>query len=227
MTTQKPLTIIAPVKQDRLEQLFKTLHQINYYVDQEMPVSSFETIGTIHFARWLVIDYSPSTFEAFNKDFPKLVFSTNFDGEIHQQVKDLCEKASDIIDQLYEHCEGYPASSERNVESRVEYLNRYMIRPSAFYRGAPGRSLQQIRQEDQLHIKLREFLDSKSFDNYPAKNVLRELRDYILNDPSYQWVRTPVSLPRINLAWHDRSGLPDDPVIAGSFNLGANCSIRI
>jgi hypothetical protein len=205
MTRQEPLTIIAPVKKERLELLFKTLHQINYYVDQEMPVSSFETIGTIHFARWLVIDFLPSTFEAFNKDVPKLVFSSNFDGEIQQQINDLCEKASDIIDQLYEHCEGYPALTDRNVGSRVEYLNRYMIRPSAFYRGAPGRSLQQIRQEDQLHTKLRNYLDSKSFDNYSAKNIQRELRDHILNDPAYQWVRTPVTLPRIN--WFGMFGL--------------------
>ena len=160
MSRQAPLTIVSPVKKDRLEMLFSILYQLNYNVEHQMP-ESFERIGTIHFARWLVIDFSPSSFAGFVADAPKLVFSSNFDGEIKQQIRDLCEKATDIIDKVYANCEGYPEPIDRNVTSRVEYLTSFMIGPSAFYRGSPGRSVQQIRQEQRLQTKLRQYLDSK------------------------------------------------------------------
>src|SRR5688572_27311191 len=197
MSTQQPLTIVCPVKKERLEMLFSILYQLNYNVEHQMP-ESFEKIGTIHFARWLVIDFSPSTFAGFVPDAPKLVFSSNFDGEIKQQIRDLCEQATDIIDKVYENCEGYPEAVDRNVTARIDYLTKFMIAPSAFYRGSPGRSVQQIRQEQGLQKKLRQYLDSKSFDNQSAKDVHQELKQFILHDPGFDWVRTKVRMPMVN-----------------------------
>jgi hypothetical protein len=197
MSRQAPLTIVSPVKKDRLEMLFSILYQLNYNVEHQMP-ESFERIGTIHFARWLVIDFSPSSFAGFVPDAPKLVFSSNFDGEIKQQIRDLCEKATDIIDKVYANCEGYPETTDRNLTSRVDYLTRFMITPFAFYRGSPGRSVQQIRQEQSLQKRLRQYLDSKSFDNRSAKDVHQELKQFILNEPTFDWVRSKVRMPTVN-----------------------------
>jgi len=204
MSRQEPLTIVSPVKKDRLQSLFNILFELNYNVEHHMP-ESFEKIGTIHFARWLVIDFSPSTFAGFVPDSPKLVFSSNFDGEIKQQIRDLCERATDIIDKVYENCEGYPSAADRTITTRIEYLTRFTIAPSAFYRGSPGRSVQQIRQEDMLQKKLRAYLDSKSFDNRSAKDVHRELKQFILKDPAFDWVRRSVKLPTIN--WFGMIGI--------------------
>ncbi|HSB93744.1 MAG TPA: hypothetical protein VLC28_11515 [Flavitalea sp.] len=197
MSNQSPLTIVSPVQKSQQQALLKVLFELNYNVEHRMP-ESFEKIGTIHFARWLVIDFSPGSFPGFVPNDPKLVFASNFDGGIKDQIRDLCEQATDIIDKVYDHCEGYPEPANRSIPSRIEYLTRFMVMPSAFYRGSPGRSVKQIRQEDQLQKKLRAYLDSKSFDNRSAKDVHQELKKFILQDPGFDWVRTSIRLPAIN-----------------------------
>ena len=42
----------------------------------------------------------------------------------------------------------YPEPGERTTESRKEYLETYMVKTSAFFIGAPGRSVQQITRKN-------------------------------------------------------------------------------
>lgn len=204
MTRQEPLTIVAPVEPKQLESLFATLKTLNFGVEHHLP-ETFEKLGTIHFARWLVIDYLPAAVDGFDANAPKLVFSSNFDGDVRKHIVDLCEQTSELIDSLYGHCVGYPNSVNRTASDRIKYLTSYMIRPSAFYRGSPGRSLTQIRQEDQLHTTLRNYLNAGSFDGLPAQKVLSQLQVYIRNQPGFEWALEETSMPKIN--WFAMAGI--------------------
>ena len=190
MSKQMPLTLITPVIEDRKEHLLGFLKRLKMGLEHNIH-ESFENIGTIHFARWLVIDQEKG-------QQPKLIFSSNFDGAIEQQIKDLCTTAADIIDKIYECCEGYPSQAERTTESRAAYLHKWYIKPSAFYRGSPGRSLQQIRDEDKLHCSIRDFLNSKNWENHSAQDVKKQIYETVFSGAEFQWAKTSIKLPRVN-----------------------------
>jgi hypothetical protein len=190
MSKQLPLTLVTPVLDSRKERLLEDLKEIRVNLQKGIQ-ESFENIGTIHFARWLIIDIEPG-------QKAKLVFSSNFDGEIQQQIKDLSSTAGDIIDKIYECCEGYPSPGERTPQTRADYLNKWYIPPSAFYRGAPGRSLKQIKDEDRLHSFILNFVNSKKLDNYSASEVKKQVQEAVFSNPDFEWVKTPIKLPRVN-----------------------------
>lgn len=196
MIQQEPLTIITPVHPGQVDSLLATMKKINFEVEHHLP-ERLEEINTIHFARWLLIDYDQYDSEAFDPGSPKLVFSSNFDGKASQQLLDLCEKSTPIIDMLYGHCIGYPLH-DADTEAKVNYLHEHSVKPSAFYRGSPGRSVKQIRLEDRLHGELRNFLNDRSFEGKTAVAIHRELKSHIESLPEFNSLRERVTLPRIN-----------------------------
>jgi hypothetical protein len=195
MSIQNPITLITPVKESMHDQLFAFLEQLKQELNNHMKVS-FEKIGTIHFLRWFVIDYEKSNSNLTST--PKLVFSSNFDGAIDQQIIDLCTKASDVIDKIYSCCEGYPTAIEITLEKRIAYLKKWLVPPSAFYRGSPNRSLQQILNENKLRDFIREYLDSHNFENQTAQQIHKKLKQTIFANAEFEWVKQPITLPKIN-----------------------------
>jgi len=58
------LTTIAPIKAGQLDSLRQVLRGV-----QDNPSAALQRIGTIHYARWVIID-----------DGARLLFTSNFDG---------------------------------------------------------------------------------------------------------------------------------------------------
>ena len=55
MPHQNPITIIVPVRQDKVVELRTVLNQIKQDLLNKKN-EDFERIGTIHYARWVIID---------------------------------------------------------------------------------------------------------------------------------------------------------------------------
>ncbi len=197
MTQQFPITLVTPVAIDRTDQLFAYLKKLRQGLEENIH-ESFENIGTIHFARWLVIDSEIDKGVSSRGDKAKLVFSSDFDGDITKQFNDLCTVSADIIDNIYACCEGYPNQGERNTESRVSYLRKWIIPPSAFYRGAPYRTLQQVRDEDRLHAFILDFIATKKWDGRRSADVKKEIAEAVKAQPEFSWARKPFSMPQVN-----------------------------
>ena len=197
MPQQHPLTLVTPVLESRQETLFEYLENLKTGLEHDIH-ESFEDIGTIHFARWLVIDTDIKKGQSSMGDMPKLIFSSNFDGDVEQQLKDLCTESADILDRIYACCEGYPVEADRTCASRVAYLEKWRIPPSAFYRGAPERTLQQIRNEDSLHNFIAGFISSKNWDNYRSGEIKKKIAQAVIANSEYAWVKEPFKMPRIN-----------------------------
>lgn len=197
MVNQYPLTLVTPVSASRKETLYEYLRGLKSDLEHHIH-ESLENIGTIHFCRWLVIDYDIEKGISPIGDMPKLIFSSNFDGTLAQHIKDLCTTAGHIIDKVYDCCENYPALEERTPASREAYLNKWIVSPSAFYRGSPGRSLKQIRSEKELRNFIRAYLDSKKWDNHSAKEVHRKIKEAVFEKPEFAWAKEPVTLPKVN-----------------------------
>ena len=103
---QNPITLITPVKKDRIGTLHQSLKEIKEDLIARKH-EEFENIGTIHFARWVIID-EPGEANNPEQEDAKLVFSSNFDGLFDDQIKALCTISVDLIDRIYQCCEGYP-----------------------------------------------------------------------------------------------------------------------
>ena len=181
MIRQYALTLITPVLVEKKPELFDLLVEVKEFLKRNIDkdVKSVDDIGTIHYARWVVIDYEIEKGQSAMGDMPKLVYSSNFDFEtqhpdknrsaaaVEQHIEDLCTKACDIIDMIYDCCEGYPPKEERirNPGSRIQYLKKWIVPVAAFYQGSPARSVKQIKGESELRNYIRKFLDSKKWNN--------------------------------------------------------------
>lgn len=196
MSNQNPLTLITPIKQDRLDDLYGYLSGLKYALEKGRH-SLFENSNTIHYLRWLVIDDKNKVFFKGTERSPKLVFSSNFDGSVSNHLHDLCSNNEEhLIDRLYECCEGYPEVNERTLESRITYLQKHMVKVSAFYNGSVRRSLPQIRQEQKLRVFLREMLSNHNWEELSAKEIHSKLRQAVTGEPDFEWVKTSYKMPK-------------------------------
>ena len=154
MSHQNPLTVIAPIRTDRLGDLRNVLDAIKEELIEKKHVD-FETLGTIHFCRWIILEKA----DVYGQHYiPQLAFSSNFDGGIEKHIADLCSgNIAPFIDRIYECCENYPETATRDNNARINYFKKWMVKPMAFYMGAPGRSIPQIKQESDLRNRLRIF----------------------------------------------------------------------
>jgi hypothetical protein len=193
---QNPITIVTFVIPEHAFQLEHKLFEIKKRLLENLHVD-LANLGTIHYARWFIIDAPKEQGNPDNEKM-KLVFSSNFDGSINDNLNDLCTKSSELIDSIYQYCEGYPELINRTVETRVDYLLKSNISAASFYRGSPHRSLSQIIQESKLQQFLRTELDKQSWDQYSAKEVCAFLQAKVRGIPEFDWTKTPFKMPSIN-----------------------------
>jgi hypothetical protein len=156
------------------------------------PRFPFNRIGSLHFCSFAVLDGDPE----FR---PCLVFEATFDGSLNCFLEALLHVAPDAIDEIYRHCEGYPASGRAIPELVKQYLAHHDEGAQAIYLGSPGRTVAQIKGEAQIYDALansvcRPWSRDKAM---PATfaGVLQELRDVILNVPGNRWAQQTAAVP--------------------------------
>src|SRR5665213_127781 len=140
MIPQNPLTLVTPVKNGERDNLDSLLMKIRVDINNGLP-QQFEELNTIHYARWVLLEPKDADGNPQPGVGVRLVFSSDFDGDENQHLSDISTKCAEFFDALYSHCEGYPEANERTPESRKKYLSRWRVKSSAFFAGAPGRTL--------------------------------------------------------------------------------------
>jgi hypothetical protein len=195
MVHQHPLITLAEVREDKLDILKARLEEIrvNLLKSQmaEAP-TEFGKVSTLHYGRWVILSRDSFRDEPAVPVGIRLILTTNYDG-IGNDHKDyhlteLVTKLTKYIDDVYECCVGYPEPAERNEQSRKNFLKKGIISTSAFYNGAPGRSVTQIHQEDALHQYIWEFLKTKKWDdNTSAVEIHRAIREEVDSKPEFAW----------------------------------------
>jgi hypothetical protein len=98
---------------------------------------------------------------------------------------------------LYEHCEGYPPAGSRTTESRKEYLRQWSVRSTAFFIGAIGRTLEQIKKEHHLRNHIWKFLHNNNWKGQSAAAIHKAVQQDVFPKAEFQWAKEPVRLPRI------------------------------
>lgn len=189
MIKQNALTLVTPVIPGKHDELNDTLMQIRAELSSGK-FKEFEKINTLHYARFVLLEDKLSTAKT------NLVFSSDYDGDESEHLMLLVQQCTDLIDKLYSCCEGYPATGQRTAENRVAYLKKWQNKNSAFYIGAPGRSLQQIKQENRLRNYLWDYLRKGKWEGKSAKEVHNIVRSHIASLPEFSWTNERVTLPK-------------------------------
>ena len=192
MPNQSALTLTTPVKQGYHERIAKLLNDVKTGVDNGT-YTKFKEVGTIHYFRMILLEGKLSN------AMTNLVISSDYDGDEDTHLAALVDVCGDLIDQLYDCCEGYPDAVGRTKANKVQYLKKWSAPAAAFYVGAPGRSLQQIHQERTLRDEIWKYLDenSKTLEKKSAKEVHAIIKQEFLNRPGFEWAREQIKLPKL------------------------------
>lgn len=149
----------------------------------------FAEVAATHFARLVIID--EGTPEA------SLLLTMDCDAPAEQRLRDLVTAARDGLDEVFRYCAGYPPEGERTAERRLRYLRSRMTGVDVFYVHAVGRTLRQIRQEEELRLAIEGFLDrfAGELSGQSALAVREKVRSFVWNEPRLAWSRRPAAPP--------------------------------
>ncbi|MEP7143926.1 MAG: hypothetical protein ABI707_13685, partial [Ferruginibacter sp.] len=125
---------------------------------------------------------------------PRLVLSTDYDGDESGHLRDLATKSPGFLDKLYAYCEGYPDPAARTPASREAYLSKSRIKSSAFFAGAPGRTLQQIKKESELRNYIWHFIHTGNWKNKTAAEIHKTIKENVMAKTEFQWAKEKVRL---------------------------------
>jgi hypothetical protein len=197
MIHQNPLTLLTPVKEDRFEKLNGILEKFQSGLNDSLN-ERFNQLGTLHYARWFILQESSFRDKTAFTVPVRLVFSSNFDGNEDEHAEGLVTVFPEYFDELYDCCEDYPEPEDRNTESRKNYLLKWRVKTTAFYPGAPGRSLKQIQQEDQLKNFICNYIKRNQWNGMSAIKIQNAIRQEIDNHPEFEWSKEETPTAKIN-----------------------------
>jgi hypothetical protein len=197
MISQNPLTLLTPVRSDSIDKLNQILERFKVGLNASLN-ERFNQLGTLHYARWFILREDSFRDKTAFPLPERLVFSSNFDGGADDHITGLVTVFPEYFDELYECCEGYPEPALRNTETRKNYLAKWKVKTTAFYVGAPGRSLKQIQQEDSLQKYLWKIIIQTNWQDKSAVQIQQFLRQKVDTEPGFAWSKETVRTASTN-----------------------------
>ncbi len=179
MPDQSAFAALFPVRDENVKPLQKLLNAVGQNITKEREVLmdkvegllpstptrprgrcflEFHKLTTVHFLRWVLLE--PAMDAGGRRISASLAFATDYDGPLNAHIDELIAVAGPALDAIFSFCDPAPATGP---------LKPYLLtaqRPyEAFYRGHPGRSVQQIwgtsnNGEEELRKALGKGLDA-------------------------------------------------------------------
>jgi hypothetical protein len=188
MTNHRTLTVIADVRPGREAALRQLVESYGDSVQDPASPLGFGRCPSLHFARWVLLNPPRGRPGAPTR----LLFCASFDDIPEaERAREVVRAAAGPLDEIYAHCEKYPAHTDRTDAARERYLTDHAIRANAIFVGAPDRTLRQIRDEAMLRDGIQGFLNGRDFAGRSARDVAAEVRDFVSREPKLQWALTP------------------------------------
>ena len=203
MPHQESLTVIDQIKPKQVDALKELLGTLADHRDR-WNVIPFKELSNVHFARLVVFD---ATKDLEGKAVPaRLALLTNVDAPLNAHLRDLATVCDDGLDRVFGHCLGYPDAAARTDESRMAYLRRHAVPSRVFYVNRIGRSVQQIKQEEELRKAIDGFLNTHDFSGKSPVEVRAAIQAHVRNHRELHWAMSPAPPPsrrwRIKNALH-------------------------
>ena len=194
MTQQVAITIVAPVKPADVDTLRATLEAMG-----DDPAANdvipFAKMAALHFARLVLLDADTgpdgSAMQA------KLVLLLDCDGPAARRLSELVVIAGDRLDEVFQHCEGYPAAAGRDRARRRAYLKSCLVGAAASYVNTIGRTASEVRQEMALREAIEAFLDRErdGLTGKPAVDARLAIRRFVSESAEFRWASSAAGRP--------------------------------
>ena len=171
---QNALSVVTRIRAGKIEALETLLDEIG--VDEQTnTLVPFPKIQTLHFACWVVLKRDPNF-------APCLVWETNFDGSLDAHLEEFLAHASEGLNQIYAHCEGYSAEATTNTAQLKQYLLAHQVANAAFYIGCYGQSLPVIQSALATRESIETYLDApqaaQTMRNLAPTHLFESVRAY-------------------------------------------------
>jgi hypothetical protein len=148
------LTVMTPIVDGQETQLARYLNGL-----QSREQSPLAGVRSTHFARWVVIDdviyEGPDEGDREHLKRARLLFTSNFDGELDPYLEALRTGLGNSADAIWGNCIGYPGSGE--ARAFAEYMRDHQLDSSLFFTAYGDRTVQEVKRSLALRTKLTEF----------------------------------------------------------------------
>ena len=184
MYPQNAYNLVAEIADGKLSDLKKNLDGIQKDVENN-PFFNFSKIASIHFARFVILDEVKDS--AGQIIYPAyLAFESNYDGELDAHLNDIIKntKANDGFDKLFRACKTFPAKVDITDKDRINFLKTDSYYHPYFYRGTWGRTVLQIKAEEQTRHNIQDYLNKHpQLRSKSEKEIYAELKQNVKLSP--------------------------------------------
>jgi hypothetical protein len=211
------LTLVAEVKRRRVPALKRTLEAMGADPANN-PTVPFAALPRTHFARFVVLD--ATTGPDGERIEAQLLYMADVDeppgggSTLERCLAELVEVGGAGLDRILGACVGYPPAGRITPSLRMAFLLAHSVKAAVSYVNTVGRSVGQIRQEDQLRLAIRAFLDRRGaeFVDLPPQDVRRLIQDFAGSRPELSWALAPPPSPSLTDRVRDAAELVALPV---------------
>jgi hypothetical protein len=183
---QNGVTIYAKVRDGAEAQLIDELGSIG----DEVAASGapFAQSERIHYARFVFIrnDVDP----VGEPVGPALMYLADFDGSVEEHLKEFVKIASDELVRVGRHLED---QIPYDAAEQLGWLRQHAIANATYYVNTIGRTVQQIRCEAQLRVRIEEFLDRADVAACAPDTVRLMIQDFVRGAPELKWACEPAA----------------------------------
>jgi len=148
------LTVLTPIVDGHEIELADYLNRL-----QTGDQSPLARVRGTHFARWVVIDdvifEGPEQGERDHLQHPRLLFTSNFDGDLEPYLEALRTDLADSADSIWSHCIGYPGTGD--PDAFVRYFRHHQIDSSLFFAAYGDRTVEEVKRGLAARAKLIAF----------------------------------------------------------------------
>lgn len=148
------LTVITPITKGQEAETSRYLDGL-----QSGDQSPLAGVPGTHFARWVVIDdviyEGPDQGEREHLKYARLLFTSNFDGELDPYLEALRTGLGESVDTIWGNCIGYPGSGD--ADAFADYMRHHQIDSSLFFAAYGDRTVEDVKRSLSLRIKFVDF----------------------------------------------------------------------
>ena len=135
------LSVLAPIADGRADALQAHLEALG-----EGDASPLARVPGTHIARWVVIPdviYQGPGQRKRDRLGPRLLFSSNHDGEVGAYLEGLRTGMADDADAIWGHCRGYPGHADG--PAFAAWMRAHMLEAALFFAAYGGMTVEQVQ----------------------------------------------------------------------------------
>jgi hypothetical protein len=157
MIPQSPFMVVAPIVEERVNELKTLLSSMNQRPGMAKPdnlIVPFGEFENLHYARFVIVDDTTlSDFTEYGAPIPDfsimLAFLGDCDGDADALLADMARRAAPGLRQIFSFCRDFSSQSDL-----LAWMTEHSQAPAANYVNWIGRTVMQIREEAVLRREL-------------------------------------------------------------------------